>query len=131
MTGRANDAIGMMREILAAHPRDVVLIQRLAEKQQQRAQHAEQQRGLDRVRHEGILALFDETLKAGRRFHARLAIISTMSLIALPFVLLVPLVVVVEDQADDVIEALDESIWRGRIDDPRRPAYSRSVSRNR
>src|SRR5258706_2791165 len=29
MSGRANDAIGMMKEILAAHPRDVVLIQRL------------------------------------------------------------------------------------------------------
>ena len=29
MSGRANDAIGMIKEILAAHPRDVVLIQRL------------------------------------------------------------------------------------------------------
>ena len=29
MSGRANDAIGTIREILAAHPRDVVLIQRL------------------------------------------------------------------------------------------------------
>jgi len=29
MSGRANDAIGLIKEILAAHPRDVVLIQRL------------------------------------------------------------------------------------------------------
>lgn len=29
MSGRANDAIGLMKEIIAAHPRDVVLLQRL------------------------------------------------------------------------------------------------------
>ena len=38
--------------------------------------------------------------------------------VALALVLFVPLVVVVKDQRDDVVEAVDEAVGRGRIDQP-------------
>ena len=43
-------------------------------------------------------------------------------LVALPFVLFVPLIVVVEDQRDDVVEVVDEAVGRGRIDQAVEPA---------
>ena len=39
-------------------------------------------------------------------------------LITLPFILLVPLIVVVKDERDDVLESVDESIGGSRIDEP-------------
>jgi hypothetical protein len=39
------------------------------------------------------------------------------SLIALPLVLLVPLIVIVKNQGDDVVEAVDKTIGCGRIDE--------------
>ena len=37
-------------------------------------------------------------------------------LVALPLVALVPLIVVVKDECDDVLKTVDESVRRGRID---------------
>jgi len=42
-------------------------------------------------------------------------------LVALPFVAFVPLIVVVKDQRDDVVEIVDEAIGHGRVDEPVQP----------
>ena len=43
-------------------------------------------------------------------------VLADRDFVALPLVVLVPLVVVVEDQRDDVVEAVDEAVGRGRVD---------------
>ena len=48
--------------------------------------------------------------------------LSDGDLVAFPFVLLVPLIVVVEDQGDDVLKTVDESIGRRRVDEAVEPA---------
>ena len=43
--------------------------------------------------------------------------LSDRDLVALPLVVLVPLIMVVKDQGYDVVEAVDESIGRRRVDE--------------
>ena len=49
-------------------------------------------------------------------------VLTDRDLVALPFVVLVPLIVVVKNQSDDVEEILNESVRRGRVDEPMEPA---------
>jgi hypothetical protein len=66
--------------------------------------------------------LDDGDITAEQRFDIR-EVFSDRDLIALPFVVLVPLVMVVENQSDDVVKAVDETIGRrGRIDEAVEPA---------
>lgn len=45
-------------------------------------------------------------------------VLTDRDLVALPLIVLVPLVVVVEAHRDDVVEGVDEPVRRGRADEP-------------
>ena len=59
--------------------------------------------------------LNDGGIPAEQRFDVG-EVLPDRDLVALSFVLLVPLIVIVKDQRDDVEEVLDELIWCRRID---------------
>src|SRR5512147_99427 len=80
-----------------------------------------QQRPFRRSQVGSARKLDERRVAAQQRIHVS-EVFSDSYLVALPFVLFVPLVVIVEDQGDDVEEVFDESIWRGRIDQAMEPA---------
>ena len=49
-------------------------------------------------------------------------VLPNRDLVALSFVALVPLVVVMEDEGEDVVEAVYEPVVDGRVDEPVEPA---------
>ena len=63
----------------------------------------------------------DGDITAEQRFDVR-EVLLDRDLVAFPFVVLVPLVVVVKNQSDDVIKAVNEPIGRRRIDEAVEPA---------
>jgi len=60
-------------------------------------------------------------IPASERVHVR-QVLADRDLVALALIPLVPLVVVVEDQGDDVVEAVDEPVRRSRVNEPVEPA---------
>ena len=42
-------------------------------------------------------------------------VLTNGDLVALSFILLVPLVMIMEDQRDDIVEIVDELVWCGRV----------------